>query len=67
LGEWTKDISVRKISPDLILFYRKYEGTLRHNIHYILSYQITASFRSERKQNQTKTCKKTKLPSLRSS
>jgi len=24
----------KKISPILILFYRKYEGTLRHKIHY---------------------------------
>jgi len=56
-----------KKSPNLILFHRKYEGTLRHKIHYILLCQITASFRCERKQKQTKTCKQTKLPSFRSS
>jgi len=33
----------KKISPSLILFNRKYEGTSRHKIHYIFPYHITAS------------------------
>jgi len=32
----------KNISPNIILFYQKYEGTLRHKIHYRLKTVLSA-------------------------
>jgi len=43
---------LQKISPYLVLFYQKYEGTLRHKIHYVFFYHIIDSSWSKKNKHK---------------